>query len=308
MVEIAEEIEINRDEFVPNKCEFLTHANGERPFFVRLESQDQVSVYKQQYTSQSREGAEVAIHTYKLALCIPNLQGVFIAENEDDAELRGNSILLSTENSLEYILISDTIVGFRSVAPIVEFSSTLTHNDVSHPVAVDTEGRYYLLYDMTHPVCLEQIPEEARCDPTRYWVNNFRYDESLQIGNSNHLWYFCCNIDPNHDAKAWHEIQRRSSECKMESMLTQFIFQIFRERHLARGDNQRMSISIEESEKVTALFPRARDLPLHLEENIRMKNQTTHLWEPIDFQRYREIQDAWRDQLKCLPLKAYFID
>lgn len=72
----------------------------------------------------------------------------------------GNSILLKISDE-KYIQIGDSIIGFCSKSPIVEYHSPVGNNTVVYPYAIDSKKRYYLI---TENVIVRNVPEKYNYD------------------------------------------------------------------------------------------------------------------------------------------------
>ncbi len=301
----------------PSENQYLIHDNGGRPFLVRIESPTHVTVYQE---SDDGEEGDSETATYSRIHSFDHLRRIFIPDDDDEEpQYRGNNILLETSNTNEYILISCSISKFQTKSEIVSFSSNMGNNNVPYPIAVDDDGRFYILWD---DVVLESIPDNRQRDPTRYWVDKHRTQDGMRIGRGDSLWYFCMNIDPNDDEPEWRRHQRRNGGREADNLRSENIRRVLRERRQNEGGESRQDhagpsicifdaeaedrercVSIEEYMTVSDMFPEVDQDPMsYPAEEVFVKNKVTREWDLIDFEKYQQLQNEWRARLQCSQL------
>lgn len=138
---------------------YYIHDNGGRPFMVNVNTKDKsLEVFKfdkkaydlyieKTYHPKKNEyisdDNDVKYYT-KSILKIPKYQKVFIGDDWNEKEFKGNSILVNLSD-MNYIFIGWDIYSFKTDEKINEYRSPVGNSDVPYPYAVSKNYVYFMI-------------------------------------------------------------------------------------------------------------------------------------------------------------------
>jgi hypothetical protein len=128
---------------------YKTLDNGGNPFRVKILPEKIVLVWKNE-----EEGEQfcLQLRASKIFIGMSPLNECTKSSGGHGPEWNGNSIILQgigDENTNEYWFIGWEIFRFRTLAPIIYYTSPVGNSGVSYPWAQDVKGNFYLMCDGT---------------------------------------------------------------------------------------------------------------------------------------------------------------
>lgn len=166
---------------------YRTLDNGGTPFRVKITSEKIVLVWRNDNEGETFclqvRASKIFIGTSPLNECTKSSGG-------HGAEWDGNSIILQAvgdEDTNTYLFIGWEIFTFRTLAPIIYYTSPVGNSGVSYPWAQDAKGNFYLMCDCSvltkfqHELAVDApIAVKEQYDP--YFLCWFKEQEGGTIG------------------------------------------------------------------------------------------------------------------------------
>jgi hypothetical protein len=128
----------------------MIHDNGARPFKVVI-TKNKIAVYKHKpYDGTDDDFDEDDETQYdKCVLCITDYVNVFVGEDWNYPEYKGNNILVHYKqngNTNKYIMIESEIYSFAIKDEILYFKSPVGNSDVPYSYAIGKKNTYLTSY------------------------------------------------------------------------------------------------------------------------------------------------------------------
>jgi len=163
---------------------YFTHDNGGRPFRVEIRDEKEVALFQRDQVA-SRDTDE-NIYESDPSRVWSNVAKVWVGKSPitpmtsysggHGPRFDGNSLLLELTSG-DCVFVGEAVKQFRPQAPIVKYVSEVGNNDVPYPLAVDQDGRRYL---MTENVILTQIPPDTE-DSYRWYYDRCSMTPELSV-------------------------------------------------------------------------------------------------------------------------------
>jgi hypothetical protein len=148
---------------------YMIHDNMDRPFKVTI-TKNKIKIYKHKpYTGDSSDFDEDDIEQYNvLIMTIENYISVFIGEDPEYEEFKGNNILvhIGEKNKInKYIMIDGRIYSFKIKEKILDFKSPVGNSDVPYSYAIGEKNTYLMTFNQYIPndVIKEGDDPHERC-------------------------------------------------------------------------------------------------------------------------------------------------
>ena len=126
------------------KKTYFTHANGDRPFYVYVDS-NEINVFTYENYNYDDDDITDDIDNYNIQiLTIKNMLGYWYGFDESYCNFHGNSLLVQLD-SYNYVHIGSEIYGFETKDIIYDYYSEVGNSDVPYPIALGEENVYFML-------------------------------------------------------------------------------------------------------------------------------------------------------------------